>query len=51
LVYGPKVASFIEYMNEKTYVDTSGLDLKALKKIVDSIMEDPVLAREKVARE
>ncbi|MCL2564596.1 MAG: polysaccharide pyruvyl transferase CsaB [Defluviitaleaceae bacterium] len=51
LVYDPKVASFIEYMNEKSHVDTSDLDLRALKEMVDIIMENPDLAREKIARE
>ena len=51
LVYDPKVASFIEYMNESSYVDTSDLDLEALKKMVDDIMKDTAGAREKVRRE
>lgn len=51
LVYDPKIASFIEYMNEKTHVDTSDLDLEALREMVDGIMENPAAAREKIARE
>jgi len=51
LVYDPKVSSFIEYMNDCSYVNTSALDLEALKKMVDIIMANPKLAKEKIARE
>ncbi|MCL1878504.1 MAG: polysaccharide pyruvyl transferase CsaB, partial [Defluviitaleaceae bacterium] len=51
LVYDPKVASFIAYMNEDTAVDTSNLDLPALKSMMDRIMQDPAAAKEKIARE
>ncbi|MCL1844658.1 MAG: polysaccharide pyruvyl transferase CsaB [Defluviitaleaceae bacterium] len=51
LVYDPKVANFITYMNEETAVDTSDLDLPALKSMIDRIMRDPASAKEKIARE
>jgi len=51
LVYDPKVANFISYMNEKTQVDTSNLDLSALKNMIDTIMQDPAAAKEKIAAE
>jgi polysaccharide pyruvyl transferase WcaK-like protein len=51
LVYDPKVAGFIAYMNEETAVDTSNLDLPALKAMIDSIMQNPAAAKEKIARE
>ncbi|MCL2048695.1 MAG: polysaccharide pyruvyl transferase CsaB [Defluviitaleaceae bacterium] len=51
LVYDPKVSNFISYMNEETQVDTSNLDLGALKGMIDRIMQDPDAAREKIARE
>jgi len=51
LVYDPKVASFIEYMNEDTYVDTSSIDLDALKGMIDSVMENPQISKDKVRRE
>ena len=51
LVYDPKVASFIEYMNEKTYVDTSNVDLDSLKTMIDYIMENPETVKEKVKME
>jgi len=51
LVYDPKVSSFIEYMNEKTHVDTSNLDLEALKGMVDAIMENPEATKEKIRQE
>ena len=51
LVYDPKVSGFIEYMNEKSYADTSNLDLEALKYMVDTIMENPDKAREKISKE
>jgi polysaccharide pyruvyl transferase WcaK-like protein len=50
LVYDPKVANFISYMNEKTQVNTSSLDLPALKRMIDEIMQNPVAAKEKIAR-
>ena len=51
LVYDPKVANFISYMNEDTQVDTSNLDLPALKRMIDRIMHDPAAAKEKIAEE
>jgi polysaccharide pyruvyl transferase WcaK-like protein len=51
LVYDPKVANFITYMNEETKVDTSDLDLPALKHMIDKIMENPAAAREKINAE
>ncbi|MCL2204262.1 MAG: polysaccharide pyruvyl transferase CsaB [Defluviitaleaceae bacterium] len=48
LVYDPKVANFIAYVNAVHQVDTSALDLPALKGMVDAIMADPA-AREKIA--
>ena len=51
LVYDPKVANFISYMNEEAQVDTSGLDLPALKAMIDRIMQDPAAAKEKIAAE
>lgn len=51
LVYDPKVESFIEYMNEKTHVNTSDLDLDALKGMIDDIMENPESSKEKIRKE
>jgi len=51
LVYDPKVANFIAYMNEQTKVDTSDLDLPALKGMIDGIMQDPTAARVRIATE
>ncbi|MCL2355820.1 MAG: polysaccharide pyruvyl transferase CsaB [Defluviitaleaceae bacterium] len=51
LVYDPKVAGFISYMNEETAVDTANLDLPALLAMIDRIMQDPAAAKEKIARE
>jgi polysaccharide pyruvyl transferase CsaB len=51
LVYDPKVANFIAYMNEATLVNTSALDLPALKLMIDGIMQNPAAAKEKIATE
>ena len=51
LAYDPKVKYFVEYLNEKSYVDTSNVDAHALKNMVDKIMENPEFAKEKTARE
>ncbi|MCL2200049.1 MAG: polysaccharide pyruvyl transferase CsaB [Defluviitaleaceae bacterium] len=51
LVYDPKVSSFISYMNEKTQVNTSNLNLPALKQMLDEIMQNPAAAKEKIAVE
>jgi polysaccharide pyruvyl transferase CsaB len=51
LVYDPKVSNFIAYMNEETQVDTSNLDLNALKNMIDGIMQNPEAAKEKIANE
>ena len=51
LVYDPKVANFIAYMNETTQIDTSDLDLTALKAMIDGIMANPAAAKEKIAVE
>lgn len=51
LVYDPKVANFITYMNEKTQVNTSSLDMEALKNMIDTIMQNPAAAKEKIAKE
>ncbi|MCL2603644.1 MAG: polysaccharide pyruvyl transferase CsaB [Defluviitaleaceae bacterium] len=51
LVYDPKVANFIAYMNEVTKVDTSDLDLPALKGMIDGIMQNPAAARTRIATE
>jgi len=51
LAYDPKVKYFIEYLNEKSYVDTSNVDVNAVKIMIDKIMENPELAREKTGIE
>lgn len=51
LVYDPKVANFISYMNETAQVSTSNLDLAALKAMISAIMRDPAAAKEKIAAE
>jgi polysaccharide pyruvyl transferase CsaB len=51
LVYDPKVANFISYINEETRAYTSNLDLNALKGMVDKIMQNPEAAKEKITRE
>ena len=51
LAYDPKVKYFIEYLNEKAYMDTSNIDTNALKAMIDKIMENPELAKEKTGME
>jgi len=51
LVYDPKVANFISYMNEKSQVNTSALDVTALKTMIDEIKQNPTAAKEKIAAE
>ncbi|MDL2248411.1 polysaccharide pyruvyl transferase CsaB [Tyzzerella sp. OttesenSCG-928-J15] len=51
LDYDPKVRYFIEYINEKAYVNTSNLDVEALKQMAHKIMADPEYAKEKTGRE
>ncbi|MCL1843081.1 MAG: polysaccharide pyruvyl transferase CsaB [Defluviitaleaceae bacterium] len=51
LVYDPKVANFISYMNEKTQVDTSALDLPALKCMMDEIIQNPHIAKQRIVNE
>ncbi|MCL2187391.1 MAG: polysaccharide pyruvyl transferase CsaB [Defluviitaleaceae bacterium] len=40
LIYDPKVANFIAYMGENTAMDTSALDIPALKNMIDGIMQN-----------
>jgi len=51
LVYDPKVANFISYINANTKVDTSNLDLEKLKKMIDGIMKNPYKAKEHITEE
>jgi len=51
LVYDPKVASFIEYMNETTHVSTSSVDVEALMRMIDNVMENSDEVKERVRRE
>jgi len=51
LVYDPKVASFIEYMNETTYVDTTNVDVSALTGMIDEIMENSEEVKARIRRE
>jgi polysaccharide pyruvyl transferase CsaB len=51
LVYDPKVSNFINYMNEETQVNTSDLDLSALKTMIAEIMKNPEAAKEKITTE
>jgi len=48
LVYDPKVANFITYMNEETQVNTHDLNLPALKQMITRILQNPAAAREKI---
>jgi len=48
LVYDPKVANFISYLNETSYVSTSNLDTAKLKGMVDEITQNPDAAKEKI---
>jgi polysaccharide pyruvyl transferase WcaK-like protein len=51
LVYDPKVANFISYMNENSQVSTSAPSVSALKSMVDNIQQNPAAAKEKIAAE
>ena len=51
LSYDPKVKYFVEYLNEKSYVDTSNVHVDALKGMVDKIMQNPESAKEKTGIE
>ena len=51
LVYDPKVANFISYINEDTRADTSNLEVFAVKNMIDKIMQDPIAAKEKIISE
>jgi polysaccharide pyruvyl transferase WcaK-like protein len=51
LVYDPKVANFISYMNEKSQVSTSSPSVSALKEMIDEIRQNPAAAKEKIAAE
>ncbi|MCL2225206.1 MAG: polysaccharide pyruvyl transferase CsaB [Defluviitaleaceae bacterium] len=51
LVYDPKVANFISYMNETAQVSTSAPNVSALKTMIDEIKQNPAAAKEKIAAE
>jgi polysaccharide pyruvyl transferase CsaB len=51
LVYDPKVANFISYMNETSQVSTSAPDVAALKSMIDEIQADPAAAKQKIITE
>jgi polysaccharide pyruvyl transferase WcaK-like protein len=45
LVYDPKVANFISYMNETAQMPTSNVEILELQKMIDTIMKDPSAAK------
>jgi len=51
LVYDPKVANFVAYMNQDTVMDTSAPDEAALQRMIAAIMNNPQAAREKITHE
>jgi len=51
LVYDPKVKFFVEYVNEKTYVDTSNLDVDDLKDMIDYIHNNHRVISERIRGE
>jgi len=51
LVYDPKVANFVAYMNQDAVMDTSAPDEATLQGMIAAIMDNPQAAREKITHE
>lgn len=51
LVYDPKVKFFVEYVKEKTHVDTSNLDIDNLMQMVDYIQSNYTIVKDRIYKE